>query len=143
MDFNSLMDMMNEERSLYCNLRGLFDAKKQALIKNDIKSLSDIDCKILKVLDSIKRLPVRDSFNNLMVFYPDNKYELDKYQKEFKKYLTQISDLNDETRELIKQGMKLADTKLKMMIRAGTQSQGYSKYGNFEMNTITTIVQEV
>ena len=51
--------------------------------------------------------------------------------------------MNQETFELSKQGIKLADTKLKMMIRAGSQSQSYSKYGNFEQNAISTVVQEV
>ena len=143
MDFDSLIKLMNDEYNLYKNLQILFIKKKNALINNDLKTLSITDNKIMEFLNLIKNRPKRESFTNLIINYPTKKSELEKYQKEFKKILNNINLLNQETFELSKQGIKLADTKLKTMIRAGSQSQSYSKYGNFEQNTISTIVQEV
>lgn len=143
MDFDSLIKMMNDEYNLYKNLQILFVKKKSALINNDLKTLSITDKNIMKILATIKNRPKREGFTNLIINYPTKKSELKKYQKEFKKILNNINLLNQETFELSKQGIKLADTKLKTMIRAGSQSQSYSKYGNFEQNTISTIVQEV
>lgn len=143
MNFDSLIKMMNDEYNLYKSLQTLFDAKKTTLLKNDLQTLSIIDNKIMKLLHIIQNRPKRESFTNLIINYPTKKSELEKYQKEFKKILNNINLLNQETFELSKQGIKLADTKLKMMIRAGSQSQSYSKYGNFEQNAISTVVQEV
>lgn len=143
MDFDSLIKMMNDEYNLYKNLQILFVKKKSALINNDLKTLSVTDNNIIKILATIKNRPKREGFTNLIINYPTKKSELEKYQKEFKKILNNINLLNQETFELSKQGIKLADTKLKMMIRAGSQSQSYSKYGNFEQNAISTVVQEV
>ena len=143
MDFDSLIKLMNDEYNLYKNLQILFIKKKNALINNDLKTLSITDNKIMEFLNLIKNRPKRESFTNLIINYPTKKSELEKYQKEFKKILNNINLFNQETFELSKQGIKLADTKLKTMIRAGSQSQSYSKYGNFEQNTISTIVQEV
>ena len=143
MDFDSLIKMMNDEYNLYKSLQTLFVKKKSALINNDLKTLSITDNNIIKILATIKNRPKREGFTNLIVIYPTKKSELEKYQKEFKKILKNINLLNQETFELSKQGIKLADTKLKMMIRAGSQSQSYSKYGNFEQNAISTVVQEV
>ena len=143
MDFDSLIKMMNDEYNLYKNLQILFVKKKSALINNDLKTLSITDKDIIKILATIKNRPKREGFTNLIINYPTKKSELEKYQKEFKKILNNINLLNQETFELSKQGIKLADTKLKTMIRAGSQSQSYSKYGNFEQNAISTVVQEV
>lgn len=143
MDFDSLIKMMNDEYNLYKNLQILFVKKKSALINNDLKTLSITDNNIIKILATIKNRPKREGFTNLIINYPTKKSELEKYQKEFKKILNNINLLNQETFELSKQGIKLADTKLKTMIRAGSQSQSYSKYGNFEQNAISTVVQEV
>lgn len=143
MNFDSLIKMMNDEYNLYKSLQTLFDAKKITLLKNDLQTLSIIDNKIMKLLHIIQNRPKRESFTNLIVIYPTHKSEIEEYQKEFKKILNNINLLNQETFELSKQGIKLADTKLKMMIRAGSQSQSYSKYGNFEQNAISTVVQEV
>lgn len=143
MDFDSLIKMMNDEYNLYKNLQILFVKKKSALINNDLKTLSVTDNNIIKILATIKNRPKREGFTNLIINYPTKKSELEKYQKEFKKILNNINLLNQETFELSKQGIKLADTKLKTMIRAGSQSQSYSKYGNFEQNAISTVVQEV
>lgn len=143
MDFDSLIKMMNDEYNLYKNLQILFDAKKTTLLKNDLQTLSIIDNKIMKLLHIIQNRPKRESFTNLIVIYPTHKSEIEEYQRKFKRILKNINILNQETFELSKQGIKLADTKLKMMIRAGSQSQSYSKYGNFEQNAISTVVQEV
>ena len=143
MNFDSLIKMMNDEYNLYKSLQTLFDAKKITLLKNDLQTLSIIDSKIMKLLHIIQNRPKRESFTNLIINYPTKKSELEEYQKEFKKILNNINLLNQETFELSKQGIKLVDTKLKMMIRAGSQSQSYSKYGNFEQNAISTVVQEV
>ena len=143
MDFDSLIKMMNDEYNLYKSLQILFVKKKSALINNDLKTLSITDNNIIKILATIKNRPKRECFTNLIINYPTQKSELEKYQKEFKKILNNINLLNQETFELSKQGIKLADTKLKTMIRAGSQSQSYSKYGNFEQNAISTVVQEV
>lgn len=143
MDFDSLVKMMNEEYYLYKNLQALFIKKKAALINNDLKILSITDNEIMKILTIIKNRPKRENFTSLITIYPIQKSKLEKYKKELKKILDNISLLNQETLELSKQGIKLADAKLKTMIKAGTQSQSYSKYGSFEQNTISTIVQEV
>ena len=143
MDFDSLIKMMNDEYNLYKSLQTLFDAKKIMLLKNDLQTLSIIDNKIMKLLHIIQNRPKRESFTNLIVIYPTHKSEIEEYQRKFKRILKNINILNQETFELSKQGIKLADTKLKMMIRAGSQSQSYSKYGNFEQNAISTVVQEV
>lgn len=143
MDFDSLIKMMNDEYNLYKNLQILFVKKKSALIKNDLKTLSITDNNIIKILATIKNRPKRESFTNLIVIYPTHKSEIEEYQRKFKRILKNINILNQETFELSKQGIKLADTKLKTMIRAGSQSQSYSKYGNFEQNAISTVVQEV
>ena len=113
------------------------------ILKNDLQTLSIIDNKIMKLLHIIQNRPKRESFTNLIVIYPTHKSEIEEYQRKFKRILKNINILNQETFELSKQGIKLADTKLKMMIRAGSQSQSYSKYGNFEQNAISTVVQEV
>lgn len=143
MNFDSLIKMMNDEYNLYKSLQTLFDAKKIMLLKNDLQTLSIIDNKIMKLLHIIQNRPKRESFTNLIVIYPTHKSEIEEYQRKFKRILKNINILNQETFELSKQGIKLADTKLKMMIRAGSQSQSYSKYGNFEQNAISTVVQEV
>lgn len=143
MNFDSLIKMMNDEYNLYKSLQTLFDAKKITLLKNDLQTLSIIDSKIMKLLHIIQNRPKRESFTNLIVIYPTHKSEIEEYQRKFKRILKNINILNQETFELSKQGIKLADTKLKMMIRAGSQSQSYSKYGNFEQNAISTVVQEV
>ena len=143
MDFDSLIKMMNDEYNLYKSLQTLFVKKKSALINNDLKTLSITDNNIIKILATIKNRPKRKGFTNLIVIYPTHKSEIEEYQKEFKRILKNINILNQETFELSKQGIKLADTKLKTMIRAGSQSQSYSKYGNFEQNAISTVVQEV
>lgn len=143
MNFDSLIKMMNDEYNLYKSLQTLFDAKKITLLKNDLQTLSIIDNKIMKLLHIIQNRPKRESFTNLIVIYPTHKSEIEEYQRKFKRILKNINILNQETFELSKQGIKLADTKLKMMIRAGSQSQSYSKYGNFEQNAISTVVQEV
>lgn len=143
MDFDSLIKMMNDEYNLYKSLQTLFDAKKITLLKNDLQTLSIIDNKIMKLLHIIQNRPKRESFTNLIVIYPTHKSEIEECQRKFKRILKNINILNQETFELSKQGIKLADTKLKMMIRAGSQSQSYSKYGNFEQNAISTVVQEV
>lgn len=143
MNFDSLIKMMNDEYNLYKNLQILFVKKKSALINNDLKTLSITDNNIIKILATIKNRPKREGFTNLIVIYPTHKSEIEEYQRKFKRILKNINILNQETFELSKQGIKLADTKLKMMIRAGSQSQSYSKYGNFEQNAISTVVQEV
>lgn len=143
MNFDSLIKTMNDEYNLYNSLQTLFDAKKTTLLKNDLQTLSIIDNKIMKLLHIIQNRPKRESFTNLIIIYPTHKLEIERYEKEFKRILNNINILNQETFELSKQGIKLADTKLKMMIRAGSQSQSYSKYGNFEQNAISTVVQEV
>ena len=143
MDFDSLIKMMNDEYNLYKNLQILFVKKKSVLINNDLKTLSITDNNIIKILATIKKRPKRESFTNLIVIYPTHKSEIEECQRNFKRILKNINILNQETFELSKQGIKLADTKLKMMIRAGSQSQSYSKYGNFEQNAISTVVQEV
>ena len=143
MNFDSLIKMMNDEYNLYKSLQTLFDAKKITLLKNDLQTLSIIDNKIMKLLHIIQNRPKRESFTNLIVIYPTHESEIEEYQRKFKRILKNINILNQETFELSKQGIKLADTKLKMMIRAGSQSQSYSKYGNFEQNAISTVVQEV
>lgn len=143
MNFDSLIKMMNDEYNLYKSLQTFFDAKKTTLLKNDLQTLSIIDNKIMKLLHIIQNRPKRESFTNLIVIYPTHKSEIEEYQRKFKRILKNINILNQETFELSKQGIKLADTKLKMMIRAGSQSQSYSKYGNFEQNAISTVVQEV
>lgn len=143
MNFDSLIKMMNDEYNLYNGLQTLFDAKKTTLLKNDLQTLSVIDNKIMKLLHIIQNRPQRESFTNLIVIYPTHKSEIEEYQRKFKRILKNINILNQETFELSKQGIKLADTKLKTMIRAGSQSQSYSKYGNFEQNAISTVVQEV
>lgn len=143
MNFDSLIKMMNDEYNLYKSLQTFFDAKKITLLKNDLQTLSIIDNKIMKLLHIIQNRPKRESFTNLIVIYPTHKSEIEEYQRKFKRILKNINILNQETFELSKQGIKLADTKLKMMIRAGSQSQSYSKYGNFEQNAISTVVQEV
>ena len=143
MNFDSLIKMMNDEYNLYKSLQTLFDAKKIMLLKNDLQTLSIIDNKIMKLLHIIQNRPKRESFTNLIVIYPTHKSEIEECQRKFKRILKNINILNQETFELSKQGIKLADTKLKMMIRAGSQSQSYSKYGNFEQNAISTVVQEV
>ena len=143
MDFDSLIKMMNDEYNLYKSLQTLFVKKKTTLLKNDLQTLSIIDNKIMKLLHIIQNRPKRESFTNLIVIYPTHKSEIEEYQKEFKRILKNINILNQETFELSKQGIKLADIKLKMMIRAGSQLQSYSKYGNFEQNAISTVVQEV
>ena len=143
MDFDSLIKMMNDEYNLYKSLQILFVKKKSVLINNDLKTLSITDNNIIKILATIKKRPKRESFTNLIVIYPTHKSEIEECQRKFKRILKNINILNQETFELSKQGIKLADTKLKMMIRAGSQSQSYSKYGNFEQNAISTVVQEV
>lgn len=143
MDFDSLIKMMNDEYNLYKSLQILFVKKKSALINNDLKTLSITDNNIIKILTTIKNRPKRECFTNLIVIYPTHKSEIEEYQRKFKRILKNINILNQETFELSKQGIKLADTKLKTMIRAGSQSQSYSKYGNFEQNAISTVVQEV
>lgn len=143
MDFDSLIKMMNDEYNLYKSLQILFVKKKSVLINNDLKTLSITDNNIIKILATIKKRPKRESFTNLIVIYPTHKSEIEECQRKFKRILKNINILNQETFELSKQGIKLADTKLKTMIRAGSQSQSYSKYGNFEQNAISTVVQEV
>lgn len=143
MDFDSLIKMMNDEYNLYKSLQILFVKKKSVLINNDLKTLSITDNNIIKILATIKKRPKRESFTNLIVIYPTHKSEIEECQRKFKRILKNINILNQETFELSKQGIKLADTKLKTIIRAGSQSQSYSKYGNFEQNAISTVVQEV
>lgn len=144
MDFNSLTDIMNEERALYKELRRLFDVKKSVLIKNDIKTLGAVDKKILTVLASIKNLPSRESFSRLEEIYPSHRTELQTREKELLTLSKEISRLNRENLELIKHGIVLADKRLKTIIKAVTpKSTGYSKFGDTEPAIVSTIVQEV
>lgn len=144
MDFNSLTDIMNEERALYKELRRLFDVKKSVLIKNDIKTLGAVDKKILTVLASIKNLPSRESFSRLEEIYPSYRTELQTREKELLTLSKEISRLNRENLELIKHGIVLADKRLKTIIKAVTpKSTGYSKFGSTEPAIVSTIVQEV
>ena len=126
------MDMqvfMVQEIALYQKLKELFKLKREILIKNDLKSLRTIDEKIMTQIRAIKSFkePIQRS---------------EKHKKELFKLAQELSRLNKINSELIKNGIKLADKKLEILVHLTSTKTTYSNQGRFEQGGITTISQD-
>ena len=120
---------MVQEIALYQKLKELFKLKREILIKNDLKSLRTIDEKIMKQISAIKTFkePIQRS---------------EKHKKELFKLAQELSRLNKINSELIKNGIKLADKKLEILVHLTSTKTTYSNQGRFEQEGITTISQD-
>ena len=126
------MDMqvfMVQEIALYQKLKELFKLKREILIKNDLKSLRTIDEKIMTQIRAIKSFkePIQRS---------------ETHKKELFKLAQELSRLNKINSELIKNGIKLADKKLEILVHLTSTKTTYSNQGRFEQEGITTISQD-
>ena len=157
MDFNSLIGLMDKEIELYKQLRILYSDKKNSLIKNDIKSLKNIDNQILELISKIKicetkRLKIAgDKFNNIsaLINYakiesPEYLNKLENQKIEINKLAKEISHLHKTNLDLVKHGLVLSDKTLQLIIKICREgNRNYSSSGFSKFNTpISTIIQE-
>ena len=54
--FKNLINILDQEISLYTEMRNLYTEKKEILVKNNILELSKIDTKIIENYESIKKI---------------------------------------------------------------------------------------
>lgn len=157
MNFNSLIELMNREIALFEQLQQLYSAKKDILIKNDFKSLRDIDNKIIDLTETIKSLEIKrikvtnNNYSNMSsiinyakVIAPEYVEKLEIQQRKIKKLIKNITNLNQTNIELIHYGLHLSESSISFVIKLfQKKSQNYtSKCNCLGYTPISTIITE-
>ncbi len=156
--FKNLINILDQEISLYTEMRNLYTEKKEILVKNNILELSKIDTKIIENYESIKKIDLLrldgikllgedvPSMTKLIELAekrcPKAVSKLKEQQAKLNSLSSAISVLNLTNMKLIKHGMIITDKKLNIIIEScapkGTvySDKGKEDNQNMEMSTI-------
>ncbi|MBQ3312114.1 flagellar export chaperone FlgN [bacterium] len=161
--YKKLSGMIDDAVSSYETLRDLYKQKKELILKRDMKSLSDVDNKILDQVEIINKVNnIRDDFclqNGIEIpvqitvlmdmVAKENPELLNDYKNQkvkIRKVADEIMLLNKTNVELIKHGLIVSDKILDIIVSAAVpQSVSYNKQGkNIESNGmgISSIVED-
>lgn len=142
-DFKELFKGEYEEYSL---LYEKAEAKKKAIMENNIEELAKILTEEQDIIDKIEELEEKRhsilseaeveeskkviSFNRLMELMPEERAELEKLKEDFLELLDSLQKINEENKELIEDSLKITESSLEIIRQATGRGNLYTNNGD-------------